>query len=137
MRDQAVEMYSRRLNELIEKLQQEGLRSDEVLKIVRVLNESDGNKDIELWFSRAREKALRTGDVFTGSVFVIFVGIMTMIASPNGIPAGDVGLSALASSTALLICCLLSAFYFRRKADSIERRLDRVLPILNSYRESA
>lgn len=137
MRDQAVKMYSRRLNELIEKLQQAGLRSDEVLKIVQVLNKSEGNKDIESWFNRAREKALRTRDVLIGSVFVLFAGIMTMIAPPNGIPTGDVGLSAVASSTALLICCILSAFYFDRKADSIERRLDRVLPILRSYRGSA
>lgn len=137
MRDRAVEVYSRRLDELIEKLQQAGLRSDEVLKIVQVLNKSEGDKDIESWFNRAREKALRTRDVLTGSVFVLFVGIMTMIAATNGIPAGDVGLGAVVSSTALLICCILSAVYFDRKADSIEHRLDRILPILRSYRESA
>jgi len=75
--------------------------------------------------------------VLAGSVFVLFIGIMGMIASPNGIPAGDIGLSALASSIALLICCIMSAFYFHRKADSVDRRLDRVLPILSSYWESA
>jgi hypothetical protein len=137
MRNQAIEVYSRRLNELIEKLLQAGLRADEVLKIVKALDESEGPKDIESWFNRAREKALRARDVFGGSVFVLFIGIMTMIASSNGIPAGDVGLSALASSTALLICCTLSVLYFQRKADSIDRRLDRVLPILSSYWESA
>ncbi|HEY6314784.1 MAG TPA: hypothetical protein VIY52_28835 [Streptosporangiaceae bacterium] len=137
MTNQAVEMYSRRLNELIEKLQQAGLRSDEVLKIVKALNKSEGGKDIESWFSRAREKALRTRDVLSGSVFVLFIGIMGMITSANGIPAGDIGLSALVSSAALLVCCILSAFYFHKKANSIDRRLDRVLPILSSYWESA
>ncbi len=56
MRNQAVEVYSRRLDELIERLQQAGLRSDEVLKIVKALNKSEGNEDIKSWFSRAREK---------------------------------------------------------------------------------
>jgi hypothetical protein len=136
MRNQEIEVYSRQLNELIDKLQQEGLRADEILKIVKALIESLGTKDIESSFNRAREKALRARDVFALSVFVLFIGIMTMIASPNGIPAGDVGLSALASSAALLICCILSVLYFHRKADSIDRRLDRVLPILSSYWES-
>jgi hypothetical protein len=136
MRNQAIEVYSRRLNELIEKLQQEGLRADEVLKIVKALNESEGTKEIEPWFNRAREKAFRARDVLAGGVFVLFIGIMTMIVSSNGIPAGDVGLSALASSSALLICCILSVIYFHRKADSIDRRLERVLPILSSYWES-
>jgi len=130
-------MYSRRLNELIERLQQAGLRSDEVLKIVKVLNKSEGNEDIKSWFSRSREKALGTRNVLVGSVFVLFIGIMGMITQANGIPAGDIGLSALASSIALLICCIMAAFYFYRKADSIDRRLDRVLPILSSYWESA
>jgi hypothetical protein len=137
MRNQAVEVYSRRLNELIERLQQAGLRSDEVLNIVKALNKFEGDKDIESWFSRAREKALRTRDVLAGSVFVLFIGIMGMITSANGIPAGDIGLSALASSTTLLICCILSAFHFHRKADSIDRTIDRVLPILSSYWKSA
>lgn len=135
MRNQAVEVYSRRLNELIEKLQQEGLRSDEVLKIIKVLNKPEGGTDIESWFNRAREKALRTRDVLSGSVFVLFIGVMTMINSANGIPAGNIGLSALASSATLLICCIMSAFHFHRKADLIDRRLERVLPILISYWE--
>ena len=86
MRNQAIEVYSRRLNELIEKLQQAGLGADEVLKIVKALIESEGPKDIESWFNRARDKAFRARDVLGGSVFVLFIGIMTMIASSNGIP---------------------------------------------------
>jgi hypothetical protein len=44
MRNQAFEVYSRRLNELINKLQQAGLGSDEVLKIVKALNKSEGGR---------------------------------------------------------------------------------------------
>lgn len=137
MRNQAFEVYSRRLNELINKLQQAGLGSDEVLKIVKALNKSEGGQDIDFWFSRARDKALGTRNVLAASVFVLFIGIMGMIASANGIPAGDIGLSALISSAVLLVCCVMSAVYYDRKADSIDRRLDRVRPILDSYRESA
>ncbi len=137
MRNQAFEVYSKRLNELIEKLQQADLGSDEVLQVVQALNKPEGIRDIDSWFSRARDKAFRTRDLLAASVFVLFIGIMGMIASANGIPAGNIGLSALVSSAALLICCITSAFYYHRKASSIDRRLDRVRPVLNSYWESA
>jgi hypothetical protein len=126
-----------RLNELIDKLQQAGLGSGDVLKIVKALNKPEGGKDVESWFNRSRDKALRTRDVLSASVFVLFIGIMGMIASANGIPAGNIGLSALISSAVLLICCIMSAFYYHRKADSIDRRLDAVLTIMNSYWRSA
>jgi hypothetical protein len=137
MRNQGFEVYSRQLNELIDKLQQADVGSDDVVKIVKALNKPEGSKDIESWFSRARDKALRTRDVLAASIFVLFIGIMGMIASANGTPAGNIGLSALISSAVLLVCCIMSAFYYHRKADSIDRRLDRILPALNSYWKSA
>jgi hypothetical protein len=137
MRNQGFEVYSKQLNELIEKLQQAHVGNDDVVKIVKTLNKPEGGKDIESWFSRARDKALRTRDVLAASIFVLFIGIMGMIASANGIPAGNIGLSALISSAALLVCCIMSALYYHKKADSIDRRLDSILPVLNSYWESA
>jgi uncharacterized membrane protein (DUF485 family) len=137
MSNQGFEVYSKQLNELIDKLQQAEVGSDDVLKIVKALNKPGGGKDVESWFSRARDKALRTRDVLAASIFVLFIGIMGMVASANGVPAGNIGLCALISSAALLVCCIMSALYFHRKANSIDRRLDRILPTLNSYWESA
>ena len=135
MPDQTFEIYSKRLTELIDKLSQIGLGSEEVLKVVKALNKPGGDEDIDSWFNRARDKALGIGYVLIGSFFVLFIGIMGMIASANGIPAGQIGLSAFISSVTLLACCVIAAVHYIKKATSIDRKLEQVRSAISSYRE--
>ncbi len=137
MHNQPVDKHSRRLNELIERLQQADLHGDEVVNIVKALDKPGIDADIKSRFDRARENALNIRNMLAASFFVLFIGIMGMIAQANGLPTGTIGLSAFASSAALLVCCIFSAIHFHRKAHSIELRQDRVLYILSSYRELA
>jgi hypothetical protein len=111
MHNQTLKDYSTQLGELIDKLLDE-------------LRQANLGKD---------DKAVETRNMLAASVFVLFIGIMGMIGSANGIPPGDIGLSAVTSSAALLTCCILSVFYYHRKAASIDRKLERVLPALDSY----
>ena len=137
MHNQTLKDYSTQLGELIDKLldelRQANLGKDEVLKIVKTCNKPEDRTTIISWFSNTRDKAVETRNMLAASVFVLFIGIMGMIGSANGIPPGDIGLSAVVSSAALLTCCILSVFYFHQKAASIDRKLERVLPALDSY----
>jgi|SRR6185437_2334716 len=137
MVDRAFERYSRRMYDLIVKLEQIGLSSREVVRIVKGLNNGEGNSSITSWFSRRRDRALRIRDVFLAGAFVIFIGIAGMLVTLNGAPGGDIGLSAFITSAALLICCIIATLYYLNKANSIDRRLDQVHPILASYRKSS
>lgn len=137
MPDRAFEIYSRRIYELIDKLEQIGLSSREVLKVVKALNQPEGINDIISWFNRKRDKALNIMYVLLAGIFVLFIGIMDMITPTNGMPIGNFSLSAFISSTVLLVCCISSALYYRNKANSIDRRLEQILPVLDSYRKSS
>lgn len=136
MPERAFEIHSRRITELIDKLEQIGLNSREVVKIVKALNSVDGNNDIIPWFNSRRDRALNTMLVHLAGVFVLFIGIMGMMASANGVPTGNFGLSAFISSASLLTCCIISALYYLSKANSIDHRLEQILPVLDSYRKS-
>src|SRR5690348_14280042 len=46
MSDQAFEIYSKRLNELIDRLSQIGLGSKDVIKVVKALNDPEGDMSI-------------------------------------------------------------------------------------------
>jgi len=133
---QVLEISHKRISELIYKLEQARLGSKEVLKVLKALDRADGPKEIESWYSRRRETA--NGMVFTllASAAVLWVGIATMVATTDRIPAGNYGLVAFISCVVLLVSCMPAMLYCARKAESLDRRREQVAAILDSYRES-
>lgn len=133
---QVLEVSHRRLNELICKLEQARLGSKEVLKVLKALNRPDGPKVIESWYNHRRDTANGMVYALLASVAVLWVGIATMTASTDRIPAGDYGLSAFISCLVLLASCVAAMFYYAKKADSLDRKREQVAAILESYRKS-
>jgi hypothetical protein len=135
MNDQALEMYSKRLSELIDKIGQIRLDSEETLKVLKSLNDPEGDKELDSWFGRRRDRALGIGRTLIGGAFVLFAAMMGMIYSGNGIPPGRIGLGVLISSATLVACCSISVVHYFRKAGSMDRKLEQVRSAIRSYRE--
>jgi hypothetical protein len=136
IRGQVFEISSRRLSELIYKLEQARLGSKEVLKVLKALDKADGPKEIESWYSRRRETANGMVFVLLASAAVLWVGIATMMALADRIPPGNYGLSAFISCVVLLVSCIPAMFYYSKKAESMDRKREQVTAILDSYRKS-
>jgi transcriptional regulator with XRE-family HTH domain len=132
---QEFEIYSKRLDELIEKLSQIRLSKKELRKVLKAIGKPGGREDIDSWFSRRRDVARGIFYVLSGGFFVLFSAIMAIIASAKGIPAGEVGFGAFISPVALLACCIISAVYCYWKASSIDRKREQVRAAIDAYRE--